>query len=189
MTALEPINVPHAPKLTVRDFLLLNDSGAFSDYAKSELIEGEIICTNAVYANHAKALFEIAFQLKLALIKADVNLTIFTPVSVDLGENSLPEPDIALCENHDVGPIPVEKIKLLIEVSDTTLEIDQGRKMRLYAKAGVPEYWVIDLNDKRALLHMLPEDGEYAEQIDVPFGEPLYAGTIDGLRVETGGLG
>jgi hypothetical protein len=35
----------------------------------------------------------------------------------------------------------------------------------------VPEYWVIDLNEKRVLLDMLPVDGEYAEQIDFPFGE------------------
>jgi Uma2 family endonuclease len=188
MTALEPINVPYAAKLKVRDFLLLNDAGAFADYAKSELIEGEIICINAVYAPHAKALFEVAFQLKLALVEAKIDLVIFTPVSVNLGDDSLPEPDIAVCENHDSGPIPAEMIKLLIEISDTTLEIDMGRKMGLYARAGVPEYWVIDLNENRALLHMTPENGEYAEQIDVPFGEPLHSGTIEGLSAETGGL-
>jgi Uma2 family endonuclease len=188
MTALEPINVPHAAKLRVRDFMLLHDSGAFADYAKSELIEGEIWVMNSIFSRHAGATAELVFALRVAVNAAAVGLKLYTPLSVDLSDDSLPEPDIALCEPHPSGPMPLAKVKLLIEVSDTTLDIDMGRKMRLYARAGVPEYWVIDLNENRALLHMSPEDGEYAEQIDVPFGEALISGTIDGLSVETSGL-
>jgi hypothetical protein len=55
MTALEPINVPHAAKLKVRDFLLLHDSGTFENYAKSELIEGEIWVMNSIFSRHAGA--------------------------------------------------------------------------------------------------------------------------------------
>jgi Uma2 family endonuclease len=188
MTAFEPINVPHAAKLKVQHFLLLNDAGAFADYAKSELIEGEIWVMNSIYSRHAGATAELVICLGLAAKAARPDLKLYTPLSVDLSDDSLPEPDIALCEPHASGPMPLAKVKLLIEVSDTTLDIDLGRKAALYARHGVPEYWVIDLNKNRALLHISPVDGEYAEQIDVPFGEPLHSGTIDGVVVETGGL-
>jgi Uma2 family endonuclease len=188
MTVLEPINVPHAAKLRAQDFMLLNDAGAFADYAKSELIEGEIWVMNSIYSRHAGATAELVMALGFAAKAVRPDLKLYTPLSVDLSDDSLPEPDIALCEPHTAGPMPLAKVKLLIEISDTTLDIDMGRKMRLYAKAGVPEYWVIDLNENRAICHMAPIDGDYSEPIDIPFGEPLHSGTIDGLSVETGGL-
>ena len=78
----------------------------------------------------------------------------------------------------------------MIEVSDSTLDIDLGRKADLYANAGVPEYWVVDVNENRVLMHANPRgDGSgYDGQLDVPFGERLFAVTIEGLMVETGGL-
>ncbi len=188
MTVHDPINLPHAAKLRVQDFKLLNDAGAFADYAKSELIEGEIWVMNSIYSRHAGATAELVFALRMASDAAKIGLKIYTPLSIDLSDDSLPEPDIALCEPHATGPMPLAKVRLLIEVSDTTLDIDTGRKMRLYAMAGVPEYWVIDLNENRALLYMTPVDGDYVEQIEVPFGEPLHSGTVAGLSVETGGL-
>jgi Uma2 family endonuclease len=188
MTAFEPINVPQAMKLRLRDFMLLHDAGAFVDYAKSELIEGEIWVMNAIYSRHASATAELVYVLRVGVDAAGLDLKLYAPLSVDLSDDSLPEPDIALCEPHASGPMPLAKVKLLIEVSDTTLDIDLGRKAALYARHGVPEYWVIDLNENRALLHMSPVDGEYAEQIDVPFGEVLHSGTIDGLSVATSGL-
>ncbi len=188
MIAFEPINIPHAAKLRAQDFLLLNDAGAFADYAKSELIEGEIWVMNSVYSRHAGATAELVMALGFAAKAVRPDLKLYTPLSVNLSDNSLPEPDIAVCEPHAAGPMPLAKVKLLIEVSDTTLDIDLGRKLRLYAGAGVPEYWIIDLNENRALLHMTPVDGDYAEQIDVPFGEPLHSSTIMGLNVETSGL-
>ncbi len=188
MTAHDPINIPQTAKLRVRDFMLLHDAGAFADYAKSELIEGEVWVMNAIYSRHALATAELVYALRVAVDAAGLDLKLYCPLSIDLSEDSLPEPDIALCERHPSGPMPLAKVKLLIEVSDTTLAIDLGRKAALYAKAGVPEYWVIDLNENRALLHMTPQDGEYAEQIDVPWGAPLHSGTLAGLTVETGGL-
>ena len=51
----------------------------------------------------------------------------------------------------------------------------------------MPEYWVVDLNEDRVLLHASPRgDGRgYDGQLDVLFGEPIYAATVQGLLVET----
>ena len=85
--------------------------------------------------------------------------------------------------------MPLDTVTLVIEVSDTTLEIDLGRKLELYAKAGVPEYWVVDVNANRVLMYMTPTDGDYPGQREAPFGEMLIAGTIAGLQVASTGLG
>ena len=77
-----------------------------------------------------------------------------------------------------------------VEVATTTLDFDLGVKADLYAGAGVPEYWVVDVNENRVLMHANPRpDGSgYDGQLDVPFGAPLHAATIEGLTVESAGL-
>jgi hypothetical protein len=84
--------------------------------------------------------------------------------------------------------VPVSSVALIVEVADTTLDFDLGPKAELYAAAGVPEYWVIDLIEDRCLLHMGASADVYAEQIDVPFGETLFSGMIEGLAADTHGL-
>jgi Uma2 family endonuclease len=189
MTAFEPINVPHAAKLRVRDFLLLNDAGAFANYAKSELIEGEIWVVNAVYTQHAKTLARLTTLLTNTVERAGLKLEVYTNLSTNLSDDSLPEPDIVLADDHDSGAMPLAKVKLLIEVSDSTLDIDLGRKANLYARHGIPEYWVVDVDGKRILRHSGPRDDGYQVCDEVAFGAPLEATTIAGLVVETGRLG
>jgi Uma2 family endonuclease len=189
MTAFEPINVPRAVKLRVQDFLLLNDAGAFANYAKSELIEGEIWVVNAVYTQHAKALARLTTLLTNAVEGAGLELEVYTNLSTSLSDDSLPEPDIVLADDHDSGAMPLAKIKLLIEVSDSTLDIDLGRKADLYARHGIAEYWVVDIEGKRIVRHSGPEDDGYRVCNEVAFGALLEAVTIAGLIVETDRLG
>lgn len=177
-------------RFTVDQFLALSDQGLFDDYAKSELIDGEIVVMNAQHALHARAKSRFLQRLANALDTLGSPLEAWSEVSVRIEGGGLPEPDIVLTSYRGTGVVPVETVALLIEVSDTTLETDLGRKADLYARAGVPEYWVIDLNENRALLHANPRsDGSgYDGQLDILFGEPLHAATIEGLTVETTGL-
>ena len=75
----------------------------------------------------------------------------------------------------------------MIKVSDNTLGTDLGRKADLYAEAGIAEYWVVDLNENRVLPHAHPRgDGSgYDGQLDMLFGGPIHAATVEGLAVET----
>lgn len=177
-------------RFTVDQFLALCEQGLFDDYAKSELIDGEIVVMNAQHARHSRAKSRLLQRLANALDAMDSPLEAWSEVSVRLSDGSLPEPDIVLTSYRGAGVVPVETVALLIEVSDSTLESDLGRKADLYAETGVPEYWVVDLNENRVLLHANPRgDGSgYDGQLDVPFGEPLQAATVEGLEVETTSL-
>lgn len=181
-------NVPHRARLRVDDFLLLAEHGAFESYSKTELIEGEIFCMNAQFARHAAVKTDLAVELALRLRAIESSLRPIVEVAVTLSDTSMPEPDIVLSSFRGAGPVPLETVAMVVEVSDTTLATDLGRKAELYARAGVPEYWVVDLEESRFLLHAEPGDEGYAEQIDAPFGERLFSATIEGLAVETGGL-
>ncbi|HEY0621838.1 Uma2 family endonuclease [Sphingomonas sp.] len=188
MTAQEALNTPHLAKLRVADFLLLAEAGAFSDYARTELIEGEIWVVNSVHRRHARVHAQLTAEIGAALRAAGSPLTFYTAPSTELSDDSLPEPDIAIGEPSDAKIFPGPAMRVAIEVSDSTLDLDLGRKARLYARYGVPEYWVADV-EGRVIRQMWAPDGEaYKQRRDVPFGDSLTAATVPGLTIATDSL-
>ncbi len=89
------------------------------------------------------------------------------PIEVDLDDRSLnePEPDlIALKRSSDPFTLttpPPSEFALLVEVSDSSLTLDLTIKAQLYARAGVSDYWVLDVNNRRLLVHRQPGAGHY----------------------------
>jgi len=81
------------------------------------------------------------------------------------GDYSEPEPDLAVTRESttaysDHHPRP-EDLLLVVEVSDATLRTDLIVKARLYARAGIAEYWTLDLNARQLHIHRQPVEGEY----------------------------
>ena len=185
------VTTPEKARLRVEDFLLLNDNGAFSNYSKTELIEGEIYFMNAQHSRHARIKTQLAVELTIRLRALGSDFQPIVEASTRISDDTLPEPDIVVTSYKGPHVVPLDTVALLIEVSDSTLDTDLGRKADLYAAAGVPEYWVVDVNENRVLMHANPRsDGSgYDGQLNVPFGQVLQAATIAGLEVETGGLG
>lgn len=190
MTAHKPFNTSPLPvKLRVEDYLLLDRSGAFDDYARTELIEGEILFMNAQHRPHMYAKSELAFALRMALKELGSSLYVGTEASVALSDHDLPEPDIVVTsEPRGEGPVPRESVALVIEVADTTAPFDLGRKATVYARHSIPEYWVVELNAR--VIHQMwaPKGEAYAERREIAFGERIAAATIAGLAVETAGI-
>ncbi len=185
MNAAAPIlTTPRKLGLRVEDFLLLNDSGAFDDYGKTELIDGDIYVMNAQHSPHARAKTRLAYAMATRLREIGSDLEVIIEVAVHLNGDSMPEPDIVLTRWRGKGPVPVETVALVVEVADTTLDRDLGRKSDLYAAAGIPEYWVIDLTEGRALMREFPDADGYHGQLDILLTERLKSATIAGLEVE-----
>ena len=182
------VQTPTRYRLSVADFLLLDTSGAFAHFARAELIDGEIFGMNAQHAGHARVKTRLAKLLADRLAQIGSDLEVIVEVTIRIADDSAPEPDIVVTSWRGEGLIPSDTIALVVEVADTTLGIDLGRKADLYAAAGIPEYWVIDLTEDRILGHELPEGDNYAGQLDMPIGGPMYSATIDGLEIDTGAL-
>ncbi|MFL6858882.1 MAG: Uma2 family endonuclease [Allosphingosinicella sp.] len=184
-------DVPHPAKLTARDFWLLADSGAFAQYARTELIEGDIWVVNSVHRWHARIMGIVYGELARAIAAAGLDLEVLVAGSVSMSEDSVPEPDLAVIVpmHRESKTIEREELKIAVEITDTTADHDLGRKARLYAAHGVPEYWVVH-RDRRAVIQMWsPADDGYAERREVAFRDRVEAVTIDGVGMETAELG
>lgn len=187
MTVQERLS-PGKYKLRVEDYELLADAGAFG-HQRTELIDGEVIVMSPQFRPHGMVKLDLYDALLLQLRTMGSPLRPVLEFSLDLSETSMPDPDIMLT-SEPRGPkaVPLGSVKLIIEVSDTTLSDDLGRKSRLYASAMIPEYWVADVQGR--VIHQLSEPNEkgYAGSQVTAFGTPITATTIPGLTIDTSAL-
>jgi len=185
INAITSFASPRKIGLRAADYLLLCDVGAFEGYGRTELIEGEIWAVNAIHARHAKAMADLTTDLGVSLRNSGSCLRVFSAGSVFLSDTSVPEPDISIGEDNDVGVLPLTNLKLAVEISDTTIATDLGVKLRIYAQAGVPEYWVVDR--EAAVVHQFwgPIDGIYTERRAVAFGNDVASVTLMGITAPT----
>ncbi len=187
MTKHLPLNTSPLPvKLRIVDYLLLEGAGAFQMYEKTELIDGEVYFMNAQHRPHALAKIELYDSLRDGLRAIGSGLRPMVEASVALSDHSAPEPDLVLTsEPRGPGLIPVASVALIVEVSDATLEKDRQKKMAIYARANIPEYWIADVNDRTIHQMWAPEGETYTRRQSVAFGQVVTAALIDGLSVAT----
>jgi Uma2 family endonuclease len=187
MTVQMPISTSTQPlKLNAHAYWLLADAGAFTEFAKAELIEGEILVVNAVHSRHARVHSALNGELFVAL--RGMPLVLLSTPSTELSDDSIPEPDIAIATKADGKAVQGADVVLAVEVSDTTLATDMGRKMRLYARHGVPEYWVADVEAQVIHQFWSPGAEGYGDRKTLAFGETMIAMSIPGLVVATESL-
>ena len=167
------------------DYLAVSERGAFEGL-RAELIEGEIIFVNPQFRPHARVKMALYDALRDALEQMSGALSALSKVSLGLSELDMPQPDITLTsEPLGEGPVPLASVALLVEIADASLQIDLTRKAAAYARYGVAEYWVADVNGR--VMHQMwaPAGEAYAERREVAFGEVVEAVTVAGLKVET----
>jgi Uma2 family endonuclease len=121
------------------------DAGVLTDDDPVELLEGILVFKMPKKPNHRLAVRLLTSAID-AMLPAGWHFQAQEPITLEDGE---PEPDGAVIRGQprDYGqrhPGPGD-VALVIEVSDTTLERDRGIKLRSYARAGIPVYWIIDL--------------------------------------------
>lgn len=128
-----------------------------------ELLNGEIIEMPSEGAPHAGFSSEIGEYLRDLLGKR-ARVRNGNPITIP-GSNSEPQPDIAIVRQmgsvyFSRHPYP-EEVFWLIEVSDTSLEKDLDPKAKLYAAAGIQEYWVVNVQEKTLVIHQNPSPTRY----------------------------
>jgi Uma2 family endonuclease len=171
-------------KLTVKDYLVLDYRGAFESYGKTELINGDIFYMNAQHRPHARAKTKLYDSLRDWVRSSGSALTVMIEATVSLPPNSAPVPDLLLTSDPDGdGPVPCESLALVVEIADSTAKSDLTTKASIYAKAGIAEYWVIDLPSKLVHQHWQPGSRGYGEKRAFGFAEAIASMTITGLTV------
>lgn len=150
-------------KLTVADYYRLGAAGVLAENDRVELIDGELMDMAPIGTFHADYVDRLMHQL-VSQSRNIYRVRIQNPVR--LGDNSEPEPDIAIVKNQsyrDAHPTAAETL-LLIEVADSTLVYDQMVKTPLYARHGIPETWVLDVAGQRMECYRQPGPEGYQER-------------------------
>ncbi len=137
----------------------LVSAGMFHPEERLELLEGEIFQMSPQGSVHATAVSLVENALREAF---GSNYVIRIQMPLALDPDSEPEPDIAVVigsprDYRDAHPNTAE---LIVEVADSTIEYDRKRKTRLYARAGIPEYWILNILDRHLEVHRLPVRGD-----------------------------
>jgi Uma2 family endonuclease len=143
-----------------------------------ELIDGELITKMPKKRPHVVVFMSVMKWLASRMDPMYLNLE--SPIDVAPQDNptSEPEPDMAVLakpgtEYMGANP-PASDVRLVIEVSDSTLAFDLGPKARLYARAAIPEYWVFDIGGRRLIVHRDPQEGIYSSVTAYAEGESVF---------------
>jgi len=133
------------------------DAGLFRD-ERVELLDGEIIAMSPQYTPHASTVARIN-TLLIPLLARRYSVRSQAPIRLD--PFSEPEPDFAVCtldpDDYLSGHPTPDRTLLLIEVSDASLAFDRKRKRVAYARAGIPEYWIVNVPERTVEVSQRPD--------------------------------
>lgn len=155
-----------ARRWSVSEFHRMAEAGVIGADERVELIEGEIFAMSPMNPRHANTMRRIHGVLQRVLGEGFV---LSNQLPLIIGDHSELVPDFSVCRGHldDFDEVHPQTFELVIEVGDSSLWLDRGRKASLYASIQVPEFWIVDLTRGRVEVKrepMLTTDGsaEYA---------------------------
>jgi Uma2 family endonuclease len=164
VTELPAISDPPRKRWTRAECEALASSGVL-DYEHLELVDGELITKMGKKRPHVNSQARLHAWLISVFGFGRINLE--APIDVGPQDNftNEPVPDLIVlsCDFEEIvsrNPHP-DEVLLAIEIAHTTLSFDLRTKAALYARAGIPEYWVLDIAGRRLFVHREPREGQY----------------------------
>jgi Uma2 family endonuclease len=149
-------------RFTRAEYYRMAEAAILGEDDRVELIEGEIIQMSPIGGRH------FAFVINLTHLLA-VRLASHALVSVQspviLTDDTEPQPDLAVLRRraYKERKAYADDVLLLIEVADTSLAYDRTTKLRLYAEAGIPEYWIVDCTSETVEIYRNPGPNGYRD--------------------------
>ncbi len=176
---------PRKHLITVEEYYRMAEVGLLAPEARVELIEGEIIDMVPIGSRHNRAVTHLTRILTLAI----GNRAIVQPQGpLRLNLRSEPEPDIAVlvprADEYGTGHASAAEVLLLIEVSDSTLDFDRQVKLPLYARHGIAEVWIVDLQNGGIHFHRGPESGAYTEHSATREPGTVHLAALPGVEID-----
>jgi Uma2 family endonuclease len=163
---------PQSYRFSVEEYYKLGEAGIFQPDDRVELLDGEIFVMSPTSVRHAWA---VTWITEWFVERHRKRYAVSPGNPIWLHDYSEPQPDIMLVprvrrREHKTRP---EEVFLLVEVSDSSLAFDRGRKRKAYAEAGVREYWIVNLEEDVLEVFRQPEGGSYAVALRFALGESV----------------
>lgn len=152
---------------TVWDYHRMSELGLLDPKEHTELIAGQIALMAAKGTAHVTALRLLATALDVLLVELTVFVSTQDPIQLD--DFSEPEPDLAIIQGKVLDyaerhPRP-SNVALVVEVADSTLKQDCETKDKLYAQAGIADYWVLDIKNRQLHIFRDPTPTGYTRHL------------------------
>jgi Uma2 family endonuclease len=178
-----PLASPPLHRITVDEYERIIAAGALEDPSRVELIDGYMVDKMGKNAQHRWTTKEVVKALDARL---PVGWTSQKEEPVRIPGYDEPEPDVAIIRGSDADyrrrlPAAAD-VGLLVEVSETTLSQDRGKKLSAYAKGRIPVYWIVNLVDRQVEVYTRPTRGRYQSHVDYHPGQHIPV-TIGGQQL------
>lgn len=146
---------------SVAEYHRMAQSGLLDETDRVELIDGDLLDMASIGCKHAFIVNRLSQEFSAGGAQGQYLVSTQNPVC--LGDRSEPRPDIALLKNDNyMDALPTASdVLLIVEVSDTTLEYDRDVKLGFYARHGIPEAWLLDVNAVELTVYREPAEGQY----------------------------
>src|SRR5437588_4070736 len=169
---------------SITEYKRMAETGILSEDDRVELIEGEVVEMSPIGSRHAACVRRLDALFNQGLGGA-AQVSAQNPVLID--DYSQPEPDVALLKPRDdyySEEHPAARdVLLVVEVADTSVEYDRQVKAPLYARAGVGEMWLVNLQEDAVEVYTRPESGTYRDRKQFTRGDSISLTVIPGLTV------
>ena len=151
-------------RFTVDEFARMGEAGIFTEDDRVELIDGEILQMTPIGPAHAWIVDRLN-ELIMTRLAGRVHVRVQNPVRLD--RHTEPQPDLVVARRSDAyaarHPEPGD-VLLAIEVADSSLRYDRLEKAPRYARSGVPEMWLVDVEAGTVTVHTDPGPDGYASR-------------------------
>lgn len=159
---------------SANDYAKMVETGILTDRDRVELIDGEIRSMSPIGPYHAAVVTKL---VRLLNSLASQRALISPQNPIHLNDFTEPQPDIAIlhprADYYAQAHPTADDVLVVIEVSDTSARYDREEKIPRYARAGIPEAWIIDLVQLHIEQYYLPRSGHYTHIVRILPGETL----------------
>ncbi len=182
---------PPIHRINVAQFHRMLEAGVLTADDRVELIDGEMRDMAPIGPSHSGCTIAVTRTLSRALSRAEGErglLSIQGPLALDARSELYP--DLMVLKPRDdlyqTGHPHADDVLLLIEVSDTTLDYDRRTKLRKYARAGVPRYWIIDVQHRAIHEYQDPDRFAHRYRQSRTVTDGTLTATLDGIGIGIG---
>jgi Uma2 family endonuclease len=176
-------------RISVDEYHRMIQAGILGEDEKVQLIDGVLVQMTPQGRPHA---FVIQRLNRLLVRALGDDYEVLTQLPLTLSGDSEPEPDLAVVRTQDAQSRTEHPTtaQLVIEVAGESLRFDRRSKAALYARAGIPEYWIVNLADASIEVHRDPDtsSGVYRKALVCRPGETLSAAALPGFHVDVASL-
>jgi Uma2 family endonuclease len=174
-----------AHRFSLEEYHQLIESGGFDEDSRVELIEGVIADMSPKTAEHENAITWLTRWLISAVDPGRFEVGVQRALTLSGSE---PEPDLAVIPSDAPRPYHPATATLVIEVAMSSQDRDLRQKSALYARAGITEYWVVDLDAGVVVVHRNPTDTGYRAITEIPADGSIDAQALALPRLEVAEL-